>query len=159
MSYRIYENGKALKDLTENHGVQLHDTPADYFPAYMNAAKAALEKNCGENAVLRRSLAVQKDFAAIAVPFWAGRTGLQRSARQSLCRQREVSITDRTGLQRGPPLSVCATPRTGARHTDMQHATAGEDATWPRKYPGELDITDELIAERAREEPGKLPKT
>ena len=33
MSYRIYENGKALKDLTENHGVQLHDTPADYFPA------------------------------------------------------------------------------------------------------------------------------
>ncbi|CEF97270.1 Amidohydrolase 2 [Ostreococcus tauri] len=25
MSYRIYENGKALKDLTENHGVILHD--------------------------------------------------------------------------------------------------------------------------------------
>jgi len=39
MSYRIYENGKALKDLTENHGVILHDTPADYFPAYMNAHK------------------------------------------------------------------------------------------------------------------------
>jgi len=42
MSYRIYENGKALKDLTENHGVILHDTPADYFPAYMGAAKASL---------------------------------------------------------------------------------------------------------------------
>ena len=26
---RIYENGEALLDLTENHGVQLHDTPAD----------------------------------------------------------------------------------------------------------------------------------
>ena len=49
MSYRIFENGKALKDLTENHGVILHDTPADYFPAYMNAARASLEKNAAEN--------------------------------------------------------------------------------------------------------------
>ena len=48
MSYRIYENGKALKDLTENHGVILHDTPADYFPAYMAAAKASLEKNAAK---------------------------------------------------------------------------------------------------------------
>ena len=35
LAYRIYENGKALKDLTENHGVILHDTPADYFTEYM----------------------------------------------------------------------------------------------------------------------------
>ena len=72
MSYRIYENGKALKDLTENHGVQLHDTPADYFPAYMNAAKTALEKNAAENAFFAKVWQSQKDFAAIAVPFWAG---------------------------------------------------------------------------------------
>lgn len=72
MSYRIYENGKALKDLTENHGVILHDTPADYFPAYMNAAKASLEKNAAENAFFAKVWQSQKDFAAIAVPFWAG---------------------------------------------------------------------------------------
>jgi TRAP-type mannitol/chloroaromatic compound transport system substrate-binding protein len=72
MSYRIYENGKALKDLTENHGVQLHDTPADYFPAYMNAAKASLEKNAADNAFFAKVWQSQKDFAAIAVPFWAG---------------------------------------------------------------------------------------
>jgi TRAP-type mannitol/chloroaromatic compound transport system substrate-binding protein len=72
MSYRIYENGKALKDLTENHGVQLHDTPADYFPAYMNAAKASLEKNAAENAFFAKVWQSQKDFAAVAVPFWAG---------------------------------------------------------------------------------------
>jgi TRAP-type mannitol/chloroaromatic compound transport system substrate-binding protein len=62
MSYRIYENGKALKDLTENHGVILHDTPADYFPAYMNAAKAALEKNAAENAFFAKVWQSQKDF-------------------------------------------------------------------------------------------------
>jgi TRAP-type mannitol/chloroaromatic compound transport system substrate-binding protein len=72
MSYRIYENGKALKDLVENHGVILHDTPADYFPAYMNAAKASLEKNAEENEFFAKVWQSQKDFAAIAVPFWAG---------------------------------------------------------------------------------------
>ncbi len=43
-------NGKALKDLVENHGVILHDTPADYFPIYMDAARASLQKNADENA-------------------------------------------------------------------------------------------------------------
>ena len=38
MSARIYDNGKALHELTTKHGVILHDTPADYFPAYMQAA-------------------------------------------------------------------------------------------------------------------------
>jgi len=31
LSYRIYENGKALHKLLNEHGVILHDTPADYF--------------------------------------------------------------------------------------------------------------------------------
>jgi len=72
MSYRIYENGKALKKLVEEDGVILHDTPADYFPAYMNAAKTALETNSAENEFFAEVWQSQKDFAAIAVPFWAG---------------------------------------------------------------------------------------
>ena len=72
LAYRIIENGKALKDLTDNHGVILHDTPADYFPAYMNAAKASLEKNAAANEFFAKVWQSQKDFAAVAVPFWAG---------------------------------------------------------------------------------------
>ena len=72
LAYRIYENGKALKDLTENHGVQLHDTPADYFTEYMNAANATLEKNAAENAFFKKVWDSQKAFAEVAVPFWAG---------------------------------------------------------------------------------------
>ncbi len=72
LSYRIFENGKALKDLVENHGVQLHDTPADYFTEYMAAAKKTLEKNASENEFFAKVWNSQKDFAAIAVPFWAG---------------------------------------------------------------------------------------
>ena len=72
LGYRIFENGKALKDLTENHGVQLHDTPADYFSAYMDAARASLEKNAAENAFFKEVWDSQKAFAEVAVPFWAG---------------------------------------------------------------------------------------
>ena len=72
ISYRIIENGKALKDLTDNHGVILHDTPADYFSAYMEAASNLLEENAENNAFFAEVWQSQKDFAAIAVPFWAG---------------------------------------------------------------------------------------
>ena len=72
ISYRIYENGKALKELTEKHGVILHDTPADYFTEYMAAAKATLEKNSANNAFFKKVWDSQKAFANIAVPFWAG---------------------------------------------------------------------------------------
>ncbi len=72
MSYRIFENGKALKDLTENHGVQLHDTPTDYFSEYMTAAQASLEAAAAENEFFAEVWQSQRDFAEIAVPFWAG---------------------------------------------------------------------------------------
>jgi len=72
MSYRIYENGKALKDLTDNHDVILEDTPADYFTEYMAAAKNALQEASDENEFFAEVWQSQKDFADIAVPFWAG---------------------------------------------------------------------------------------
>lgn len=72
MSYRILENGKSLKDLTENHGVILEDTPADYFTEYMAAAKKLLEAASAENEFFAEVWQSQKDFADVAVPFWAG---------------------------------------------------------------------------------------
>lgn len=72
ISYRIYENGKALKDLVDNQGVILHDTPADYFVEYMAAANATLVKNAEENEFFDEVWTSMKDFAEIAVPFWAG---------------------------------------------------------------------------------------
>ena len=72
MSYRIYENGKALQKLTGEDGVILHDTPTDYFTEYMNAARATLEKNAEDNAFFKKVWESQKAFAEVAVPFWAG---------------------------------------------------------------------------------------
>ncbi|MYH90287.1 MAG: C4-dicarboxylate ABC transporter substrate-binding protein, partial [Gammaproteobacteria bacterium] len=89
LGYRIYENGKALKDLTENHGVILHDTPADYFPAYMNAAKASLEKNAADNEFFAKVWQSQKDFADLAVPFWAGAQASNASLGQAYAKQKQ----------------------------------------------------------------------
>jgi len=72
LSYRIYENGKALKDLTDNHGVILEDTPSDYFSEYMAAAKNALQVAADENEFFAEVWQSQKDFADTVVPFWAG---------------------------------------------------------------------------------------
>ena len=72
LAYRIYENGKALKDLTDNHGVQLHDTPADYFPEYMGAVAKIMQKHKGENAFFAKVWNSMEKFAKVAVPFWAG---------------------------------------------------------------------------------------
>ena len=72
MAYRIYENGKALKVLVEEHGVQLHDTPADYFPAYMGAVAKLTEKYKAESPFFNEVWESMRDFADVAVPFWAG---------------------------------------------------------------------------------------
>ena len=72
LSYRIYENGKALQELTTKHGVILEDTPSDYFTEYMAAAKASLNKNAKENKFFNEVYNSMKEFADIAVPFWSG---------------------------------------------------------------------------------------
>lgn len=72
MAYRIYENGKALDKLVNEDGVILHDTPTDYFTEYMNAANKALETNAAENEFFATVWNSQKDFAKVAIPFWAG---------------------------------------------------------------------------------------
>ena len=72
LSYRIFENGKALKDLTDNHGVILEDTPADYFTEYSAAAAKALQAAADENEFFAEVWASQRAFAEVAVPFWAG---------------------------------------------------------------------------------------
>lgn len=72
LSYRILANGKALKELVENDGVILEDTPADYFTEYMAAAKKLLEEAAAENEFFAEVWQSQKDFADVAIPFWAG---------------------------------------------------------------------------------------
>lgn len=87
LAYRIYENGKALKDLTENHGVILHDTPKDYFTEYMNAVLNSMNKNKAENAFFKEVWDSMENFAQIAVPFWAGAQTTNSNLGQAYAKQ------------------------------------------------------------------------
>ena len=71
VAYRITENGKALKELVEKHGVILHETPADYFTEYSAAAMKNFEANAKQNAFFKKVWDSQKAFAETAIPFWA----------------------------------------------------------------------------------------
>ena len=50
----------------------LEDTTTDYFTEYMAAAKATLNKNAEKNAFFKKVYDSMKEFADVAVPFWAG---------------------------------------------------------------------------------------
>ena len=71
VAYRITENGKALKELTEKNGVILHDTPKEYFTEYSAAAMKNFQKNANENAFFKKVWDSQKAWADISIPYWA----------------------------------------------------------------------------------------
>jgi TRAP-type mannitol/chloroaromatic compound transport system substrate-binding protein len=71
VAYRITENGKALKELTEKHGVILHDTPKEYFTEYSAAAMKNFQKNANENPFFKKVWDSQKAWADVSIPFWA----------------------------------------------------------------------------------------
>ncbi len=88
LAYRIYENGKALKDLTDNYGVILHDTPEDYFTEYMNAVLNSMDKLKAENEFFNEVWQSMKEFADIAVPFWAGAQTTNANLGQAYAKQK-----------------------------------------------------------------------
>lgn len=79
LSYRILENGKALKTLVEEDGVIIQDTPEEYFTAYADAAQKVFEGYAAENAFFKEVWDSQRAFAEVAIPFWA--TQQQSNAR------------------------------------------------------------------------------
>jgi TRAP-type mannitol/chloroaromatic compound transport system substrate-binding protein len=70
IAYRIRANALALIELKAKHGVQVHDTPADYFPAYMAAAKRVYADTAAKNPFFKKVLDSQTAFAKDVVPYW-----------------------------------------------------------------------------------------
>ena len=70
VAYRIRANALALIELKTKHGVQTHDTPPEYFPAFMAAAKKVMDENAAKNAFFKKVLDSQAAFAKDVVPYW-----------------------------------------------------------------------------------------
>jgi len=70
MAFRIRANTLMLAELKTKHGVQVHDTPQDYFAAYTAAAKKVYAENAAKNPFFKKVLDSQAEFAKDTVPYW-----------------------------------------------------------------------------------------
>ena len=71
IAWLMHENGKALRNLTDNEGVILHETPQDYFKEYSAATKKLYDKFNASNPFFKKVFESMERFAKVTVPFWA----------------------------------------------------------------------------------------
>jgi len=83
IAYRIRANALALIELKTKHGVQVHDTPAEYFPAFMAAAKKVMDENAAKNPFFKKVLDSQAAFARDVVPYWVSIQKLNTSVAEA----------------------------------------------------------------------------
>jgi len=69
-NFDVYRNAKALEILKKQHGVTVHDTPQDYYPAFIKATQTVLEKYSAKDPFFKKVWDSQKEFAKIVVPYW-----------------------------------------------------------------------------------------
>ena len=75
-NWNVSQNGRALKELVEKEGVKVQDTPDDYYPAYMDAAKKIMEKYAAQDAFFKKVLTSMQNFAKETVPYQAKANGV-----------------------------------------------------------------------------------
>lgn len=65
----LHRNGIALKELVEKHGVQLHDTPREYFTEFPKATRKVLERYASQDAFFKKVWDSQREFARLLLPY------------------------------------------------------------------------------------------
>ncbi len=82
----LSRNGIALKELVEQHGVVLRDTPREYFEEFPKATARVLDRYAAQDAFFKKVLESQRKFARTVLPYWVnnhrtnlflGETGLK----------------------------------------------------------------------------------
>ena len=71
IAMRIMNNGEALKILTEDEGVILHDTPDDYFTEFSAAAYKNIQELKETDSFFAEVFNSMEKFAEVAVPYWS----------------------------------------------------------------------------------------
>lgn len=79
IAVNIYRNAAALKELREKHGVTIHDTPEDLYPAFLESSKKVMEKYSASDPFFKKVAESQKAFAELTVPYWTKLLGLYYS--------------------------------------------------------------------------------
>jgi TRAP-type mannitol/chloroaromatic compound transport system substrate-binding protein len=69
-SFNVWRNAQAIVELREKHGVQILDTPKEFFPEFIKATNTVLDRYAGKDAFFKEVLDSQRTFAKTVVPYW-----------------------------------------------------------------------------------------
>jgi TRAP-type mannitol/chloroaromatic compound transport system substrate-binding protein len=75
-TYNVYRNAQAIVKLKTEHGVTIHETPKDIFPAFIKATNVVYDREAGRNPFFKEVLESQRAFAKTVVPYWTKINGL-----------------------------------------------------------------------------------
>ena len=79
IAVNIKRNGEAITELQEKHGVTIHDTPADLYPAFAASSAKVMREYSAKDAFFKKVADSQKAFAKDTVPYWTKLLGLYHS--------------------------------------------------------------------------------
>lgn len=69
-SFNVWRNAQAIVELREKHGVQIHDTPKEFFPEFVRATNVVLDRYAAKEPFFKEVLDSQRNFAKTVVPYW-----------------------------------------------------------------------------------------
>jgi TRAP-type mannitol/chloroaromatic compound transport system substrate-binding protein len=78
-TYNVYRNAVALEKLKNEHKVTVHDTPKEFFTAFIKATAVVYDREAAKNPLFKEVLESQRAFAKIVVPYWTKINGLYYS--------------------------------------------------------------------------------
>lgn len=89
MNFQIHRNAMALKKFREEHKVQVHDTPKDFFPEFLRATNVVLDRYSAKDPFFKEVLDSQRAFAQEVVPYWTKVTDLYSELGNTALKQRK----------------------------------------------------------------------
>jgi len=75
-TYNVHKNAAALQKLVTEHKVVVHDTPKEFFNAFLKATNVVYDREAERNPLFKEVLQSQRTFAKTVVPYWTKINGL-----------------------------------------------------------------------------------
>jgi TRAP-type mannitol/chloroaromatic compound transport system substrate-binding protein len=69
-TFNVWRNAQAIVELRDRQGVQILDTPKDFFPEFVRATNVVLDRYAQKEPFFKEVLDSQRAFATTVVPYW-----------------------------------------------------------------------------------------
>jgi TRAP-type mannitol/chloroaromatic compound transport system substrate-binding protein len=69
-AFNVARNARAVIKLREEFGVEIRDTPPDFFPEFVRATNVVLDRYAAQDPFFKEVLDSQRAFGATTVPYW-----------------------------------------------------------------------------------------